>query len=175
MKKYFEAGQYFEFKDIGVDKIKITQEVRDRCEDNFCGNYGKNYMCPPSVGDLDDYKTLVNDYKRGLLFSKVYPIEDKMDYTGMMEAGIEFRNDIQELNKEMKSDNINCLFFSAGCCNICEKCAIISDEPCRFPTEAIPSLEAAGINVVELTRDYGFKYNNGPLNVTYFGLMLYTN
>jgi len=38
---------------------------------------------------------------------------------------------------------------------------------------AIPSLEAARIDVVQLSRDLGMKYNNGADKVTYFGLVVY--
>lgn len=175
MKELLIAENFSEVVDIDLNSIQITQEIRDRCADNYCGFYGKNHMCPPSVGDLNAYKDIILSYKKGLLFSKVYEVEDKYDYEGMVDGGLKFREQIQEIMKDEKSKGTDCLFFSAGTCSICKECAILTDEPCRFPTEAIPSLEAAGIDVVQLSHDYNMTYNNGPNKVTYFGLMLYTN
>ncbi|MBC3886914.1 DUF2284 domain-containing protein [Acetobacterium paludosum] len=175
MKELLESGEFSEIMDIDVDLIQITQEIRDRCADNYCGFYGKNHMCPPAVGGLQEYRKIIRKYKKGLLFSKVYALKNKYDYQRMVESGVEFRNEIQKIRNEIKSKKIDCLFFSAGTCSLCQKCAILTDEPCRFPDDAIPSLEAAGIDVVRLSRDYGMTYNSGDNNVTYFGLLIYNN
>ncbi len=174
MKAYLQNGNFSEIKAIDdVHGIHITQEVRDRCADNYCGFYGKNYMCPPSVGDLEYYQKLILTYQKGLIFSKIYSLKNKYDHQGMVNSGLEFRNVIQKINKAAKAENRDCLFFTAGTCSICKTCAILSQEPCRFPDETIPSLEASGIDVVTLSRDLGMNYNNGPNKVTYFGLVLY--
>lgn len=174
MKSYLESGNFTEIAEIDdINTIHITQEVRDRCADNYCGFYGKNHMCPPAVGDLEHYRQVIKGYGKGLVFSKAYPVKSRYDYQGMVEAGIAFREEIQVINKLAKADQLDCLFFSAGTCSICESCAILTDEPCRFPEDAIPSLEAAGIDVVGLSRSLGMTYNNGADKVTYFGLVLY--
>lgn len=174
MKSYLEKGNFTEIAEIDdITVIHITQEVRDRCADNYCGFYGKNHMCPPAVGDLDHYRRVIQGYSRGLVFSKAYPVKSRYDYQSMVDAGIAFREEIQEINRLAKADHRECLFFSAGTCSICKSCAILTDEPCRFPEDAIPSLEAAGIDVVGLSRSLGMTYNNGADKVTYFGLVLY--
>ena len=55
---------------------------------------------------------------------------------------------------------------------ICTKCNYPATA-CRFPERAIPSVEACGIDVVELARKSGINYNNGPDTVTYFCIILY--
>lgn len=174
MKAYLQTGNFSEIKAIDdVHSIHITQEVRDRCADNYCGFYGKNYMCPPAVGDLEYYRELILAYQKGLIFSKIYSLKNKYDHKGMLKSGLEFRDEIQKISKAAKSENFDCLFFTAGTCSICQTCAILSQEPCRFPDETMPSLEASGIDVVTLSHDLGMTYNNGENKVTYFGLVLY--
>lgn len=65
-------------------------------------------------------------------------------------------------------------FLAFGCegCELCEKCTY-PDAPCRFPDRAYPSVEACGINVMQLAKDVGVKYNNEPNTVTYFCLILF--
>jgi len=174
MKAYLERADFTEIVEIdNLNIIHITQEVRDRCADNYCGFYGKNYMCPPTVGALDHYRQLLQGYREGLVFSKAYPVKNRYDYKSMVAAGLAFREEIQEINMQAKADQRDCTFFSAGTCGICESCAIQIDEPCRFPEDAIPSLEAAGIDVVSLSRSLGMTYNNGADKVTYFGLVIF--
>jgi predicted metal-binding protein len=174
MKAYLAVRDFSEIAEIeDINTIHITQEVRDRCADNYCGFYGKNHMCPPAVGDLSHYQQLIQGYAKGLVFSKAYPVKNRYDYKSMVAAGLAFRETIQEINKQAKADQCDCTFFSAGTCGICESCSIQIDEPCRFPEDAIPSLEAAGIDVVSLSRSLGMTYNNGADKVTYFGLVVF--
>lgn len=174
MKEYLNQGDFTEIVALrDISDIHITAEVRDRCADNYCGFYGKNHMCPPAVGDLAHYRQLIGQYDQGLVFSRAYPIKSRSDFAGMVAAGIAFREIIQQIDQQAKANHQDCVFFTAGTCGICEKCAILDDAPCRFPDQAIPSLEAAGIDVVRLSRDLGMKYNNGADTVTYFGLVVY--
>ena len=52
---------------------------------------------------------------------------------------------------------------------MCERCAKLTDEPCRFPELAMSSLEAYGVNVSLLAPQAGMQYINGTGTVTYFG------
>ena len=38
---------------IPVEKIVFDRAFRSLCEANSCGVYGKNWMCPPCVGEID--------------------------------------------------------------------------------------------------------------------------
>lgn len=171
MEKYKE--NFFEMILFDVNKIKITEEVRKGCEDNLCGNYGKNYMCPPSVASLDDYRRKIESFSRGIVFSKVYELSGPYDFKGMVEAGTFFRNEIQRMKKDFTGSPKELFFLGAGCCSLCKTCGILEDIPCRFPEDTVVSLEAAGVDVVRLTRDLKMKYNNGPGTVTYFGMVIF--
>ena len=39
---------------ISVDAMETDASFRDRCAANVCGNYGRNWMCPPDAGDIHD-------------------------------------------------------------------------------------------------------------------------
>ncbi len=41
---------------IDVNNIVFSNELRRMCEVNFCGKYGTNWMCPPGVGTLDEWR-----------------------------------------------------------------------------------------------------------------------
>lgn len=91
----------------------------------------------------------------------------------MNEIMAEFEKTVEKLHRAIRKSDMEGTVFSAGCCTICAECGILTDEPCRFPDEAMPSLEASGIDVVQLTKDTGLVYNNGPKTMTIIGLILY--
>ena len=81
----------------------------------------------------------------------------------------------QSLREFFADMNItNACHLGAGGCGVCDTCAKRTNEPCRFPEKAMPSLEAYGVNVSELARSAGMKYINGQNTVTYFGAVLFS-
>lgn len=173
LKELIEACHFAETAEVDPKQIHITQDVRDACATNDCGNYGKNYMCPPAVGDLEDCRQIVLSYGSGVLFSQVYTFQNRQDYRRMHEIMGGFSDTVENLHRSIHRAGIKGKVFSAGCCTLCKECGILSDIPCRFPDEAMPSLEASGVDVVQLTKDTGLKYNNGPKTMTIIGLILY--
>jgi len=157
--------------------IKIDKSVRAMCEQNSCGSYGKNYMCPPYVKDIDDCEKEIYSFDNAILLTKVYPKESSFDLEGLMEAAIDFGETIQKMKEDLSVQlpEKTFLFLGAGGCPVCKKCACIDDEPCRFPDTAISSVEANGIEVIQLCRDLGIKYNNGQNTVTYMGMILFNS
>jgi predicted metal-binding protein len=107
-------------------------------------------------------------FQRAFVFTTKYDLEDSFDYEGMMKAG-EIHNSLTAGMKEEFGETNP--VFGAGGCKICKPCAY--PEPCPFPRRAVSSIEAAGINVTELSRAAGIKYNNGPNTVTFFSMILF--
>ena len=71
---------------INTGDIEFVPDFRAACEANACGNYGKNWMCPPAVGPAEDLKEKVLEFSTGVIFQTVYPLEDSFDFDGMQEA-----------------------------------------------------------------------------------------
>ncbi len=174
--KLAEILEHYAFKEvmeIDPKQICITETVRAACEKNDCGNYGRNYMCPPAVGTLEEYKEIVAAYSFGILFSQVHIFTDRKEYRRYHEISMGFKKEMERLHREVVQSEVDGIVFSAGGCSICKTCGIIEGIPCRFPEEAMPSLEAAGIDVVRLTKETGFVYNHGEKSMTLIGLILY--
>lgn len=71
---------------IAVGEIPFHAELRRACEQNFCGAYGKNYMCPPHCGDVETLIERARTYRSMILFQRVYPTEDSFDIESMQAA-----------------------------------------------------------------------------------------
>ena len=162
-------------KVIPIEKVELDRSFRAMCESNSCGVYGKCYMCPPDVGDIDELMAEVRKYKYALVYQRVSELEDSYDFEGMHEAKKRFVPLSQSLRKVFADAGIEkVLHLSTGGCGLCTICAKRIEAPCRYPDKAMPSLEAYGVNVSRLAAASGMKYINGQNTVTYFGAVFFT-
>jgi len=150
-------------------QLTFDEIFRTYCEKNYCGRYGKNYTCPPHVGEIADLIRDIRTRETAVLWQTISPLEDSFDFEGMTRAR-EKHNDITlkiaEQARELLGSNV--LILGAGGCFLCETCAVNTKEPCRFPGKAISSLEAYGIDVSKVETVTDMKYINGANTVTYF-------
>ena len=160
---------------IARKDLLLDRSFRAACETNACGMYGKCYMCPPDIGDIDKLMADTQGYDYVLVYQTVTELEDSYDFEGMVEARKRMTPIARSLKQIFADVGIDeALHLSAGSCGLCESCAKITGKPCRFPDDAMPSLEAYGINVSEMARVADMKYINGQDTVTYFGAVLFS-
>jgi predicted metal-binding protein len=158
-----------------VTRIPFSPDFRKLCEENTCGAYDKNWMCPPAVGSISDLIERVKGFEQGLLFQTVHYLEDSFDWEGMIEGQANhekvFRNILEYVEKNRSFTQI--LPLSAGPCAYCEKCAYTLGKKCNFPDKAVSSVEAHGINVMAMLKEYGIPYSHGQNSVSYVALILF--
>ena len=155
---------------VEVEQISLDAAFRVMCESNACGNYGRNYTCPPDAGDIYDLMNEIINYNYALVYQTVGTLEDSYDFEGMMEAG-DLHNRLAQKLWDF-TDEIGLrevLHLGAGGCRLCEICGKREGIPCRNPKRAMRSLEAYGVNVSLLASLANMKYINGQNTVTYFG------
>ena len=155
---------------VPVEEIQFEPAFRKMCESNACGMFGRSWMCPPHVGDVEDLIARAKRYRWAVVYQTVDELEDSYDFEGMMAAGEKMNRLTSSLRKAVDEMNVGPrLHLGAGGCRICPTCAKVEDQPCRFPDQALASLEAYGVNVSVLAPQAGMKYINGKDTVTYFG------
>ncbi|HEY8911089.1 MAG TPA: DUF2284 domain-containing protein [Desulfosporosinus sp.] len=160
---------------VEVSKITFDEDLRKLCEQNSCGSYNANWMCPPAVGAIHDLRERALRFKQGLLLQTVHSIEDSFDWEGMLEGKANHSKVFRKMLECMENnyDFKEVLPLNAGPCTYCEKCAYIVGEACRFPDKAVSSVEANGIDVMALLKVLGIPYNNGENTVSYVALILF--
>lgn len=157
---------------VPVKEVQFLAEFRDACRANSCGKYGRCWMCPPDVGEIDEMIDRAKQYQWAVVFQTVGQLEDSFDIEGMQDAAVAHNQLTQQVAAAWQPRLQNTLVLGAGGCQLCETCAKIDGEPCRFPDKAISSLEAYGISVQQLASLAGMKYINGTNTVTYFSCLL---
>ena len=158
---------------IPQSQIVMSAHYRDICASNQCGGYGRCWMCPPDIGEIDELMEKVRSSSCGVLYQSISQIEDSFDIEGMFEAGHTHAMLSQRIHKAVKPIlGENFLHLSCGGCHLCETCAKTTGEPCRQPENALAGLEGYGVDVYKTTMGTDLKYINGADTVTYFGIVL---
>ena len=170
--QYLNRPDIFEYKVIGTSVIPFSPAVVEACARNACGMYGKRWTCPPGVGTLQELEKRIKAYPLAVVFTCKYDIEDPFDFEGMREGQHRAKQVFSAVTEEMRAAGEAFLALGNGGCSLCETCTY-PDAPCRFPDRALPSVEACGINVMQLAKEIGVRYNNGPNTVTYFSMILF--
>lgn len=155
---------------VRVEDMCFERAFRRACEDNSCGKYGTNWMCPPGVGDIDALIVRAQRFSEAFVYQSVGALEDSFDIEGMLRAGKAHRALAQALNDALEGDFLH---LCAGSCDLCESCAQAQNQPCRQRERALPPLEAYGVDVYKLAQLAGLQYINGQNTVTYFGAVLF--
>ena len=171
MREQFEKalqGQAHETAVMETASLNFSAEIRKACEVNTCGKYNKCWTCPPASGTLEEMAEKIRSYKKAFVFTTKFDLEDSFDYEGMVKAKDLHDRLTRKLHEQFGRENP---VYGAGGCTICETCAY--PDPCRFREKIFPSIEAAGINVTELSKAAGIRYNNGANTVTYFSMVLF--
>lgn len=154
-----------------VADLRFLPDVRDMCQMNRCGAYGKNWACPPGCGSLAECEARVRRYRKGILVQTIGQLEDSFDFEGMQAAAEKFQKTFVDFHQTLKVQYPDLLGMGAGGCRICGTCTY-PDAPCRFPERAMPSMEASGLMVKDVCEACGVSYINGINTVTYVGCYL---
>ncbi len=127
---------------VDVKNIITAAWVVYKCKYG-CGGYNKSRCCPPNSPTYKETQEIIDCYKYGILFKCD-------DYTKPNQMAL-------KMAEILFFDNYyKAIAFGCGPCRKCENCNI---EECNFPKEAIPAMEASGIDVFATARANGFEIN----------------
>jgi predicted metal-binding protein len=155
--------------------VVVDERVNLKCRVPLCTGYGHNLMCPPAVMPAAETRTLLGRYGDALVVQLDIPltqdcVDERLEGRGYAEAhdeagaiaGLrESQNEFASLMTGLERDAFKLGYrfaaaFSGGECVLCDECVGQgSDEACRHPFEARPSMEAVGIDVVATARAAG--------------------
>lgn len=164
-----------QFNEVGIVKTTeclFSHHVRQACEQNQCGCWGKNWRCPPACGSSEELKILVQSYPNMLLFTKIIQLEDSFDVEAMDRGRKAFTNSLRLLNHTHHLTDNHMMILGVGACDLCYPCPYPKEE-CPHLEDSFIALEATGIDVVALAKKANIKYYHGSNTVTYFAAILY--
>lgn len=157
---------------MDVSTLEFLPEVREMCASGHCGQYGKNWCCPPACGGLSELEARARAYRRGVLLQTIGEREDSFDFEAAEETEKRCKKSFYALVDRLKELGADILPLSAGTCTRCRECTY-PDAPCRFPDTMYPSMEATGLFVSGICRDNGVPYYYGDDKIAFTCCILY--
>jgi predicted metal-binding protein len=153
--------------------IKFNGEYRRYCLQNLCGNYGRSWTCPPNGGSAESIANEIRGHKTGVVFTVGGDLRCAVDWKSMMKVAGALNKICFHITDEI-IPKIGGAVFGYGPCKYCEKCAFLTEEPCRYPHKRVRSLECACVDVGELAKSLGMKIkDDDPDRITFFGLFVF--
>jgi predicted metal-binding protein len=138
------------------EMIIPEERIRAFCRENKCGNFGRNYMCPPSVGSIEEISFKLKSYRSGILVRYTRAIDVHRDRERVFKTQIDFHHKIIQIEEFLKAQGQTRVWgLVGGNCRLCPVCGAVTGEPCLLPGQARMSLEAIGIDVLGLLAKLG--------------------
>ena len=157
---------------LDTGTLEAKPDIREMCNANRCGMYGKTWSCPPALPSVEDCQKKMSGYPQGILLQTKADLEDEFDGEGMQEAHQEHRDQFDELVRTLREQGTDFLPLGAGACRRCRKCTY-PVEPCRFLETFYASMEAYGLFVTEVCKKNNVTYYYGKGTITYTGCVLF--
>lgn len=155
---------------VDTAKIPFDDSFRVYCQENLCGKYGVNYSCPPDCGSPEEMRRRITARKRALVLQTIWEISDYTDNKAIKEAKASHNAAALRLAKRLRGENCPGFVVGASGCALCNPCALVKGEPCRFPEQQYSCMSAYCIFVRELTEQCGIEYDCGPGLLAFFGM-----
>ena len=152
--------------------LEFSDRIRWICE-HECPMYGRSWACPPGVGSVCDCQTKCLSYENCLMISTIVEVADITNINETLATRPEHEavtNQVRDLMRQLGTDPY---ILSTEACALCDRCAILDGQPCRFPEKMHPCVECHGINVVPVLEDRGLEFQFGANVVTWISLLFY--
>jgi predicted metal-binding protein len=153
-----------EAKVISPETVVTAPWVRLKCQYG-CGGWGQRLTCPPHSPTPKQTRAVLDCYRLAILVHHPVQVRDD-DWRPVDEIVVKLEREI------FLAGHYRAFALGCGPCHLCDECNL---EDCLHPSEARPSMEAAGIDVYATARGNGF-----PIEVVrdhtcaqnYYGLVL---
>jgi len=150
------------------------QRIRELCSEDKCGNYGKNYMCPPHIGSLEETKARLQKFQHGVLLQYSRSLDVRNDNEGLKQSKLDFHNKILQLEEFLRNEGVNDVWgMIGGSCELCAPCKAEVGEPCPYPNEARTSLTSLAIDILPFLDKFRLDNKFHPDKITWTGCILF--
>lgn len=150
-----------ELKLILPRQIVTAHWVRLKCQYG-CKNYGTRYTCPPHSPTPEETRQVLDEYSKAYLIKyEGFLGFDEYPPRRLNEAMTDLSLHVCKATFDMErhaflSGYYKAFSYGAHRCRLCDICDVVQEgKGCRFPKDARPSLESAGIDVFKTANNAG--------------------
>lgn len=152
---------------IDTEDLVFVPNFRTLCEENMCGKYGVNYACPPDCGTVEEMRKKVLHWRQALVMQTMWDINDPLDNEEIKPAKARHNKLTRQLIDQAGEPG---LMIGVSGCSLCDPCAIMDGEPCRFPKLQYSCMSAYCIFVNEMAKHCHMDYECVPGITTFFSM-----
>ncbi len=153
-------------------ELEFSQRIRWICE-HECPMYGKTWACPPGVGDVQQCQETCLSYKTCLMIATTTEVDDISNITQTLATRPEHEAITDQVRDILRQEGQNPYVLSTEACAMCQRCAYLDGQPCRYPEKMHPCVESHGINVVPVMETAGLDFQFGQNVVTWVSLLFF--
>ncbi len=157
---------------VETTQIPFDQTLVKYCQENVCGRYGANYSCPPHCGTFDQMQQKILNCKQAVVVQSVFDGVSFDDKQAVALAKNTHNARLQQLLAFACANGSNAFVVGATGCEKCSPCALMLDQPCKYPDQVFSCTSAYSIDVAKLTRicNLSYEWQNGKIFL--YGLLL---
>ena len=157
---------------IDPQSLEFSDRVRWICE-HECAMYGTTWACPPGVGTVESCKAKCLSYNKCLLISSITEVADISDMAQTLATRADHEALTDQVGALLRSLGAEPYILSTEACAICDRCAILDNQPCRHKDRMHPCVESQGINIIPTLEANGLEFQYGSNVVTWVSLLLF--
>ena len=157
---------------IDPKALEFSSRIRYICQAE-CPMYGKSWACPPATGEVDACKKRCGQYANCLLIGTIVEVEDIADINEGLATRADHEAVTNQVRDLMKAQGVDPYILSTEACAICDRCAYLDGQPCRYPERMHPCIESHGINVIPTLESLGLDFFYGGNIITWYSLLFF--
>lgn len=153
-------------------ELDFNDRIRWICQ-NECPMYDKSWACPPAVGAVSHCKAKCLQYSQCLMIVTMTEVSDITNIQETLATRPEHEALTFQVQEMFRQQGVAPYILSTEACAVCENCAWLEGQPCRFPQRMHPCVESHGINVIPLFEQLGIPFIYGENIVTWVSLLFF--
>ncbi len=157
------------------EALVVVEEYRKFCEENRCGNFNRNYSCPPYSGTVREMHERMQCFQRALILRSDYTDIDSWDDALTKRLKGQHNVRTRKVLKAMKEEGLlsKVLLMTAGPCSFCKECSMPEGIPCGFEEERASCMSAYAVDVAKMAEAVGWVLCWDRDKTSLFSLVLY--
>ena len=152
--------------------LDFSRRVRWVCEQE-CPRFGKTWACPPAVGTVESCRCKCLAFDNCLMIATAAEVTSLLDMEEALTTRPAHEAVTDAVGRLLEEQGAKPYILSTEACAVCERCAYLDGQPCRYPEKMHPCVESHGINLIPTLEENGLEFQFGGNVVTWVSLLFY--
>ena len=159
---------------IDPQQLEFSPRIRYICQAE-CPMYGKSWACPPAVGEVAECKGRCLGYNSCLMVGTITETDDIANIEQTLLTRPEHEALTNQIRELFRQQGVEPYILSTEACAVCDRCAYLDGQPCRYPDRMHPCLESHGINIIPTLEENGLEFQYGGNIITWYSLLFFND